>query len=84
MGFHTLLYARLECITVDQRLAKPGVRLSETRENFRLFPAMSSDPSLTYVHALLKAMLEAKASDLFISADFPPAMKIDGQMTPVT
>ncbi len=45
---------------------------------------MSSDPSLTYVHALLKAMSEAKASDLFISADFPPAMKIDGQMTPVT
>jgi twitching motility protein PilU len=29
-------------------------------------------------------MLEKKASDLFISADFPPAMKIDGKMTPVT
>lgn len=45
---------------------------------------MSSDQPLSYVHALLKAMLAAKASDLFISADFPPAMKIDGQMTPVT
>jgi twitching motility protein PilU len=45
---------------------------------------MSSDTSLTYVHALLKGMLEAKASDLFISADFPPAMKIDGLMTPVS
>jgi twitching motility protein PilU len=29
-------------------------------------------------------MLDKKASDLFISADFPPAMKIDGKMTPVT
>jgi len=36
------------------------------------------------MHNLLRAMLEKKASDLFISADFPPAMKIDGKMTPVT
>ena len=45
---------------------------------------MSSDPALSYVHALLRAMLEAKASDLFISADFPPAIKVDGKMTKVT
>jgi twitching motility protein PilU len=44
---------------------------------------MNSDSSLSFVHALLKAMLEAKASDLFISADFPAAMKIDGKMTKV-
>src|SRR5574343_991012 len=36
------------------------------------------------MHGLLRTMLEKKASDLFISADFPPAMKIDGKMTPVT
>jgi twitching motility protein PilU len=36
------------------------------------------------MHSLLRGMLEKKASDLFISADFPPAMKIDGKMTPVT
>jgi twitching motility protein PilU len=35
------------------------------------------------MHNLLRVMLEKKASDLFISADFPPAMKIDGKMTPL-
>jgi twitching motility protein PilU len=29
-------------------------------------------------------MLDKKGSDLFISADFPPSMKINGKMTPVT
>lgn len=45
---------------------------------------MNNDQALTYVHNLLRMMLEKKASDLFISADFPAAMKIDGKMTPVT
>lgn len=39
--------------------------------------------ALSYMQNLLRLMLEKKASDLFISADFPPAMKIDGKMTPV-
>ena len=45
---------------------------------------MTNEQALTYMHTLLRSMLEKKASDLFISADFPPAMKIDGKMTPVT
>jgi twitching motility protein PilU len=45
---------------------------------------MTNEQALAYMHNLLKMMLEKKASDLFISADFPPAMKIDGKMTPVT
>lgn len=45
---------------------------------------MNSEQALAYMHNLLRGMLEKKASDLFISADFPPAMKIDGKMTPVT
>lgn len=45
---------------------------------------MTNEQALAYMHSLLNAMLEKKASDLFISADFPPAMKIDGKMTPVT
>ncbi|HEY3325816.1 MAG TPA: PilT/PilU family type 4a pilus ATPase [Novimethylophilus sp.] len=44
---------------------------------------MNHEQSLAYMHNLLRMMLEKKASDLFISADFPPAMKIDGKMTPV-
>jgi twitching motility protein PilU len=32
----------------------------------------------------LRTMLARKGSDLFISADFPPACKIDGKLTPLT
>ncbi|MCB5191797.1 PilT/PilU family type 4a pilus ATPase [Methylobacillus arboreus] len=45
---------------------------------------MNQEQALAYMHTLLRSILEKKASDLFISADFPPAMKIDGKMTPVT
>jgi len=45
---------------------------------------MNHEQALGYMHNLLRSMLEKNASDLFISADFPPAMKIDGKMTPVT
>lgn len=45
---------------------------------------MTNEQAITYMHNLLRGMLDKKASDLFISADFPPAMKIDGKMTPVT
>lgn len=45
---------------------------------------MNKEQTLGYMHNLLRGMLDKKASDLFISADFSPAMKIDGKMTPVT
>jgi len=45
---------------------------------------MTNEQAISYMHNLLRGMLDKKASDLFISADFPPAMKIDGIMTPVT
>jgi twitching motility protein PilU len=44
---------------------------------------MNPDQAKGYLHSLLKAMLAKKASDLFLSNDFPPSMKIDGKMTPV-
>ncbi|MEI8363037.1 MAG: PilT/PilU family type 4a pilus ATPase [Betaproteobacteria bacterium] len=37
-----------------------------------------------YVFDFLRLMLEKKSSDLFITVGFPPAMKIDGKLTPVT
>ncbi|MGQ2965421.1 PilT/PilU family type 4a pilus ATPase [Methylophilus sp.] len=37
-----------------------------------------------FVNDLLKLMVTKKASDLFITAGFPPAMKIDGKLTPVS
>jgi twitching motility protein PilU len=44
---------------------------------------MTQEQAANYINHLLKLMLARKASDLFISADFPPSMKIDGKMTPV-
>lgn len=44
---------------------------------------MSQDQATAYLQNLLKIMLARKASDLFVSADFPPSMKIDGKMTPI-
>ena len=37
-----------------------------------------------FVFDLLRLMLAKNASDLFITAGFPPAMKIDGKVTPVS
>ncbi|HEY3326897.1 MAG TPA: PilT/PilU family type 4a pilus ATPase [Novimethylophilus sp.] len=37
-----------------------------------------------FVFDLLRMMIAKNSSDLFITAGFPPAMKIDGKMTPVT
>jgi len=44
---------------------------------------MTPEQATGYLHSLLKAMLARKASDLFLSNDFPPSMKIDGKMTAV-
>ncbi len=33
---------------------------------------------------MLRMMVDRKASDLFISVGFPPAMKVDGQVTPIS
>jgi len=44
---------------------------------------MNNEQAIGNLHSLLKVMLTRKASDLFISDDFPPSMKIDGKMTPV-
>jgi twitching motility protein PilU len=45
---------------------------------------MEREQSLKFMHELLRAMLARRASDLFITAGFPPAMKVDGKVTPVT
>jgi len=45
---------------------------------------MEKDQAVKFIHELLRAMLAKKASDLFITAGFPPAFKLDGKMTPVS
>jgi twitching motility protein PilU len=44
---------------------------------------MERDQAVKFMHDLLKAMVSKKGSDLFITAGFPPAIKLDGKMTPV-
>jgi twitching motility protein PilU len=45
---------------------------------------MERDQAVKFIHDLLRAMIAKKASDLFITAGFPPAFKLDGRMTPVS
>jgi twitching motility protein PilU len=45
---------------------------------------MEREQALKFVHELLRAMVAKKGSDLFITAGFPPAIKIDGKITPVS
>jgi twitching motility protein PilU len=45
---------------------------------------MERDQAIKFVHELLRVMLAKRASDLFITAGFPPAFKVDGKMTPVS
>ncbi|MEK7811146.1 MAG: PilT/PilU family type 4a pilus ATPase [Pseudomonadota bacterium] len=45
---------------------------------------MERDQATELVHNLLRGMISQKASDLFITASYPPAFKIDGKMTPVS
>ena len=45
---------------------------------------MEREQAIKFMLDLLKLMLQRDASDLFITTGFPPAMKIDGKMTPVS
>ena len=43
---------------------------------------MERDQALKFMHDLLRLMLQKNGSDLFISAGFPPAIKVDGRIIP--
>jgi twitching motility protein PilU len=45
---------------------------------------MERDQASKFMFDLLRLMVSKKGSDLFITAGFPPAMKIDGKLTPVS
>ncbi|MFN9908376.1 MAG: PilT/PilU family type 4a pilus ATPase, partial [bacterium] len=45
---------------------------------------MERDQAVKFVHELLRVMVSKKASDLFITAGFPPAFKIDGKIVPIS
>jgi len=45
---------------------------------------MEREQATKFMYDLLRALVAKKGSDLFITANFPPAMKIDGKMMPVS
>ena len=45
---------------------------------------MESDQALKFMHELLRLMMQKNGSDLFITANFPPAIKVDGKVIPVS
>ena len=45
---------------------------------------MERDQASKFINDLLKLMVARKGSDLFITADFPPAIKVDGKVTKLT
>jgi twitching motility protein PilU len=45
---------------------------------------MERDQATKFIYDLLRLMVSKKASDLFITAGFPPAIKLDGKVTPVS
>jgi twitching motility protein PilU len=45
---------------------------------------MERDQAIRFVHDLLRLLLTKKGSDLFLTAEFPPAFKLDGRVLPVS
>ena len=65
--------------TVTRRAAQPGARSATiARRGEQSWNAQATK----LMHDLLRALVAKKGSDHFLSATFPPAMKVDGRMTP--
>ncbi|HMK13390.1 MAG TPA: PilT/PilU family type 4a pilus ATPase [Burkholderiales bacterium] len=45
---------------------------------------MEREQAIKFTHDLLRLMLGKKASDLFLTVGFPPAIKVDGKVKPVS
>ena len=45
---------------------------------------MERDQAIKFIHDLLRLMLSRHGSDLFLTAEFPPAIKVDGKITRVS
>ena len=46
--------------------------------------SLEREQASRFLHDLLRLMLNKRGSDLFITADFPPAFKVDGKLVPVS
>jgi twitching motility protein PilU len=62
---------------LDSATADGGDTLARTR-------TMEREQASRFLQDLLRLMLKRGGSDLFLTAEFPPAVKIDGKVTPVS
>lgn len=62
---------------LDSATAEGGDSLARTR-------IMERTQASRFLQDLLRLMLKRGGSDLFLTAEFPPAVKIDGKVTPVS
>ena len=46
--------------------------------------SLEREQASKFLHDLLRLMVSRKGSDLFLTADFPPAFKVDGKLMPVS
>jgi twitching motility protein PilU len=65
-------------------LQRPDIFVRAIDNEGRDAPMMTEEQAKSYMTKLLTAMNKAGASDLFISNDFPPSMKVHGTMQPMT
>ncbi len=61
----------------DSSTTEGGDSLARTR-------TMEREQASRFLQDLLRLMLKRGGSDLFLTAEFPPAVKIDGKVTPVS
>jgi twitching motility protein PilU len=47
-------------------------------------PVMEREHATKFIHELLALLVKQQGSDLFITAGFPPAVKVDGRIQPVS
>ena len=73
-------------IVVAGRSARQGEVPGELprAEPARGAPIMERDQASKFVNDLLRLMVSRNGSDLFLTADFPPAIKVDGKVTKVS
>src|SRR5687767_3354876 len=63
----------------------PAGKLTNPHSNpQRPMSVLTEEQARAYMHKLLGAMTQAGGSDLFISSEFPPSMKSNGSMQPLT
>lgn len=69
----------------QEELQKEAIRFNEQPvKTDEKGVAIAINPSLDYIHRLLEVMVSKKGSDMFITAGFPPAMKLNGNIEPLT